>query len=491
MSNFSDSLNRILKANDISVYSLSKCSGIARTSIYKYLNGKTLPKKDFLNSIIDILYLSTKEKKELCESYKKEVYGEQVYLSLTKFKQFIESLNQSFYDKEIEFMCTNFDRDKKVEFLDCSVSVQYYLRKIIENEIIKKDTTPKIFMIVQPNCKYIYDLLYSYSKYKNVSIDINQIISFEKRQEGKFCTADNIDVMSKLLVSAIFNKNISYNLNYYYEDNIQENNFNKPFPYFVIADNQIVFISHDYETGLYIKDKHLYNYLKSEFNRISKWSSKFVEFNRGIIDLVKFFKEVDKKNLNYSYVLGFQPCMSAFYTPEMVASKIDRSNPIYQTISEYIADRFMRSSEIIIEKPIVSYFTLKGLDYFCKEGRIVELPDNMNIVFDKEEIVYLLKCFYNAVKNNKIEAYIINTDSFKVPMNTVIASYELDYINILYNDETNGSITSTVIHEKGMTEVINYFFEDLKSTEDVYGIERTLEEISKRIEVMGRQLGRV
>ena len=95
MSKFSDSLNNILKANDISVYSLSKCSGVARTSIYKYLNGKTLPKKEFLDSIIDILCLSTKQKKELCESYKKEVYGEEVYLSLTKFKQFIENLNQN------------------------------------------------------------------------------------------------------------------------------------------------------------------------------------------------------------------------------------------------------------------------------------------------------------------------------------------------------------------------------------------------------------
>lgn len=491
MSKFSDSLNNILKANDISVYSLSKCSGVARTSIYKYLNGKTLPKKEFLDSIIDILCLSTKQKKELCESYKKEVYGEEVYLSLTKFKQFIENLNQNFYNGEIKFMCSSFDLDKKVEFLDCLASVQFYLRKIIENEMSKKDIKPTIYMIVQPNCKYLFDLLYSYAKHKNISMEINQIISFEKRYEGKFCTADNIDVLSKLLVAAIFNQNINYNLNYYYENSVQENNFNKVFPYFMIADNQILFISHDYETGLYIKDESLYEHFKSEFNRILKWSSKFVRFNRGIIDLVKFFKEVDDKNLNYSYVLGFQPCFSAFYTPEMVSRKIDRTNPIFEKIGEYIADRFARSKDIIQEKAIVSYFTLEGLDYFCKEGRIVEFPNDMNVVFDKDEILYLLRCLYNAIKNNQIEAYIINTDSFKVPVNTVIASYELDYINILYNDVTNDSITATIIHEKGMTEIINYFFEDLKTTDDVYGIERSLEEIGKRIEMIEQELNRI
>ena len=56
---------------------------------------------------------------------------------------------------------------------------------------------------------------------------------------------------------------------------------------------------------------------------------------------------------------------------------------------------------------------------------------------------------------------------------------------------TNDSITAIIIHEKGMTEIINYFFEDLKTTDDVYGIERSLEEIGKRIEMIEQELNRI
>ena len=484
MSKFSETLNDILKANDISVYSLSKCSGVARTSIYKYLNGKTLPKKEFLNSIIDILYLSTKQKKKLYELYKKEVYGEEVYLSLSKFKKFIENLNQNSYNGKVEFLFNSFDVDRKEVFLDSSSSVQLYLRKIIENEMVKENQIPTIYMIVQPNCKCLFDLLYSYVKNKNISININQIVSLEKRCEGKFSTGDNIDILSKLLVAAIFNQNINYNLNYFYENNVKENNFNKVFPYFVMAGSQIVFISHDYETGLYVKDKNLSNYLKEEYDRISEWCSKFINFRRGIADLIEFYREIDQKNLNCSYVLGYQPCLSQFCTKEMLIDKMDKKNSNFEKISGYIENKFDKDKEVLQEKSIVNYFTLEGLDYFCKEGKIDQFTGNLNIVFDKEEILYLIKCLYNAIKNNQIEAYIINTDSFKVPKNTVITSYEFDYINILYNDTTTDNITTSVIHEKGMTEIINYFFEDLKTTDEVFGIDRSLEEIEKRIRIL-------
>ena len=107
----------------------------------------------------------------------------------------------------------------------------------------------------------------------------------------------NVEILSKLLVAAIFNQNINYNLNYFYENNVKENNFNKVFPYFVMAGSQIVFISHDYETGLYVKDKNLSNYLKEEYDRISEWCSKFINFKRGIADLIEFYREIDQKKL--------------------------------------------------------------------------------------------------------------------------------------------------------------------------------------------------
>ena len=163
---------------------------------------------------------------------------------------------------------------------------------------------------------------------------------------------------------------------------------------------------------------------------------------------------------------------------------MDKKNSNFEKISGYIENKFDKDKEVLQEKSIVNYFTLEGLDYFCKEGKIDQFTGNLNIVFDKDEILYLIKCLYNTIKNNQIEAYIINTDSFKVPKNIVITSYEFDYINILYNDTTADNITTSVIHEKGMTEIINYFFEDLKTTDEVFGIDRSLEEIEKRIRML-------
>lgn len=483
MSKFSENFNEILKNNNISVYSLSKCSGVARTSIYKYLNGKTLPKKEFLDSIIDVLCMSTKQKLELWESYKMEVYGKEVYLSFKKFKQFIENLNKNLSDEDIEFLCEEFKGDKKIEFLDNSTMVQFYLRRIIENEMSRKDRIPTIYTIIQPSCKYLFDLIYNYAKHKNISLNVNHVISFERMNEGEFCKAENVDVLSKLLVAAIFNEKITYNLNYYYENNDNQDKFNQVFPYFVVADEKVILISHDYETGLYINKESVYNYFKDEFDRISKWCSKFIQFNRTMLDLVKFFKEVDTRGINYSYVIGAQPCIVGFLTPEMIQSQKNKLDPAFLQIAKLGIDRLNTSRERLVDKPFITYFTLEGLDYFCNEGKIIEFPSNMNVVFNKKEILYTLNGFYEAVKQSKIEAYLVNTDIFKIPINVVVTSYELDYINIFYNDLKDDSITA-IIREKGMTELINYFFEDLKSTEYVYSKDKTLEEIKKRIELL-------
>lgn len=226
MSKFGETLRDILKVNNISVYSLSKCSGVARTSIYKYLDGKTLPKKEFFNSIIDILYLTTKQKRDLYELYKKELYGEETYVSFKRLKKFLENINQDLDKENVELMFKNLDIKKQNEVLD-SLSIQFYLKKIIENEIVKKGNEAEIYMIVQPNCKYLFDVIYSYTRNENVHMNINQIVSLEKQYDGKFLTSENVNILSKLLISAIFNKNINYNLNYFYQNDTQDKNFNK------------------------------------------------------------------------------------------------------------------------------------------------------------------------------------------------------------------------------------------------------------------------
>ena len=202
-----------------------------------------------------------------------------------------------------------------------------------------------------------------------------------------------------------------------------------------------------------------------------------------MLDLVKFFKEVDTRGINYSYVIGAQPCIVGFLTPEMIEAQKNKLDPEFLQIAKLGIDRLNTSRERLVDKPFITYFTLEGLDYFCNEGKIIEFPSNMNVVFNKKEILYTLNGFYEAVKQSKIEAYLVNTDIFKIPINVVVTSYELDYINIFYNDLKDDSITA-IIREKGMTELINYFFEDLKSTEYVYSKEKTLEEIKKRIELL-------
>lgn len=481
MSKFGETLRDILKVNNISVYSLSKCSGVARTSIYKYLDGKTLPKKEFFNSIIDILYLTTKQKRDLSELYKKELYGEEIYVSFKKLKKFIENINQDLDQENVEFVFNNLDIKKQNEVLH-SLSIQFYLKKIIENEIVKKGNEAEIYMIVQPNCKYLSDVIYSYTRNENVHMNINQIVSLEKQYDGKFLTSENVNILSKLLISAIFNKNINYNLNYFYQNDTQDKNFNKVFPYFVIADNQILFISHDYETGLYVKDEILYEYLKKEFKRILEWCSKFVEFKHNLENIINFFKQVDDKELKCLYAFGFQPYLLLFCTKEMLLNKIGNVSLIENEINKFKMNRLKKTAENEKDKKLVVYFTLEGLDYFCKEGRLIDLGDFIKVAFKKEEVLRLIKDFYDAVKNNQIEAYIINTCSFEIPQNIIITSYELDFINILKSDKIKGHINAATIHERGIAKILNDFFDDLKNTDYVYGIETTIDKLGTRIE---------
>ena len=481
MFKFGETLRDILKANNISVYGLSKYSGVARTSIYKYLDGKTLPKKEFLNSIIDILYLTTKQKRDLYELYKKELYGEEIYLSFKRLKIFIENINKDLEQENVEFVFNNLDIKKQNEVIH-SLSIQFYLKKIIENEIVEKGNEAEIYMIIQPNCEYLSDLLYSYTKNENIHMSINQIVSLEKQYDGKFLTSENVNILSKLIISAIFNKNINYNLNYFYQNDIQDKNFNKVFPYFVMADNQIVFLSHDYEIGLYVKDEKLYEYFKKEFKRILEWCSKFIEFEHNLENIINFFKQVDEMELKCSYVFGFQPYLLQFCTKEILLNKIGKLSLIYKEINKFKMNNLKKVCENEKDKKLVIYFTLEGLDCFCKEGRLIGLGYFTKIELKKEEILYVIKAFYDAVKNNQIEAYIINTCSFKIPQNITITSYELDYINILKNDKIKGDINAATIHERGISKILNDFFDDLKNTEDVYGIENTIDELEIRIE---------
>ena len=79
MSLLGDKLKYHIEESGLTVYMLSKLSGVNRTSIVRTLSSNRLPERENIEKLLPYLRLTPSEKEEIIQSYEIMSCGENVY----------------------------------------------------------------------------------------------------------------------------------------------------------------------------------------------------------------------------------------------------------------------------------------------------------------------------------------------------------------------------------------------------------------------------
>jgi predicted transcriptional regulator len=89
---FSNKLETLINKSGSNKYRLSKELGIDRVTLYRFINGERVPKKDVVDKICATLLMSPNEEKELRELYGIARIGDGVYEHRLSVKELISSI---------------------------------------------------------------------------------------------------------------------------------------------------------------------------------------------------------------------------------------------------------------------------------------------------------------------------------------------------------------------------------------------------------------
>ena len=170
MTEFSKLFSKFIHTKDIKVYSLAKYCNLDRSTLYKIISGKREPASlELVKKFSEFLQLTPQEHQCFLEAYEITVTGADVYYRRKSIQDFLMHFPDNFSVKTTDRQnpsmsrrSSPFSADSSCISLQNLFDVTYTLREIVASEA--SDEKGEIFLLLQPDYPYVFDLL------KNINI---------------------------------------------------------------------------------------------------------------------------------------------------------------------------------------------------------------------------------------------------------------------------------------------------------------------------------
>lgn len=305
MKTFGNTLKDLLTKKNLHKTNFAKSIHIQRSTLYKYIDGTTLPDETLLEDMKKKLNLSEKEFQSLDEAYLTSKFGKGTLRNRQTIHKILEEMSQ-FYNNRLNnnqelLTFTSFLPDDLKSFLKKLFTSTTEFKKILLNTNQSEAVTELLKFIVDRINKNFIDItiehIFHYKSIENVHESIN-----------------NLQFLSD--ISTVISSYEKYNP-FFYSITTSHDTYNI-FPNTLLINNTIIYISNDFKNWFYIDEKNnpnIYNiatYFCKEFSKAKIQTSPLIKLMRDMPPFLEFILDIENKSITE---YGFRKDFTCFGPP--------------------------------------------------------------------------------------------------------------------------------------------------------------------------------
>lgn len=294
MKTFGKELNHILTVKKLNKSKFAKNIHIQRSTLYKYLDGTSIPDEEFFKVIQKQLSLSKNEFSLLDKAYQISKYSKGTLNNREAIHKMLERMD-IFYSNSLVNNSNNIlsinstytlPEDLKIFLSELLTSNNTNYNKIILNTNQVKGVTELI--------QFIINQLHHSNNENFKKMEIEHIFHYSNIKYEKECI-DNLQFLSNIFT--LISHYEKYHL-YFYSVTYSQNNYDI-FPNTLLINNTIIYISNDFKNWFYINGQNTSNIdnliscFYEEFNKAKIQTKPLIQIIRDMESFLKFIVEIE------------------------------------------------------------------------------------------------------------------------------------------------------------------------------------------------------
>jgi hypothetical protein len=454
-----------IQANNLSIYSLAKTTGINRSTLQKALSGtRPLNVRQF-ELLLDAVPLTPKENKYLYDNFIEMSVGKE-RLSINKAILAILSSVSDCLENDTEFISIAPPNIENINSVYSGNSVSDVVSFLVNSEIDRHDT-PHIYTYFPLYNDFFASLI---AKYVDSSPKPTEVsVLFEFMKQSGFGTEKNFTTL-KNIMPLILNKHNHYNLHYSYVNSFLYDDHITIYPYYIILSDRAILLSHDLQQSAIVSDKSIVeSMIKAHSDRLLSTSVMQTEVP-GFFDTVRYLIDNHIHSGNM-YTISYEPFILSYIPPEMYDELVIDDLPDRQRFLSLIYKRIEQISDVPITYML---FNKDSLTEFLQNGRIGAFHSRHLKPCSPEQRKVVLEKMIRDIENGKLVLRAFSSDKINVSKN-----FKITYIKghhclqiVMYPDNDNCRLID--IGEPVISKDFINFFNDMLDSSYTYTSEETL-----------------
>lgn len=395
-----------------------------------------------LATIIETLCLSPQEATQLHNLYRQYQFGEDAYTEVALIKRYIEH----FPDKRMMRMTsTPIDLNARTE-LNGAQAIRETLFALLSEAWGKQE----IFIYCQPEFDDLIHALLTLCG--QGSSNVSQIISLNNdcKTDHNLYNIHCLKMLDRLIVH-----NSSHIVHYYYDQVNAHIHGLKIFPYFIIAGEHLLLLSHNFKMAFLSHDIILLRTMRAEFHRIFERTLPLFEVIPNDIAYMQACMQIEESTRSDFYTLQYHPCVIFNYDEALTRSYIRMDTPYGDLMLQAIRTRWQSLEHITGHH----FHTPAGTEEFLNTGITTDMTPKLFRPLSKEDRQRALDAILNVPSHKHFE---VNEDFLQIPQKLMIACFDSGQVMLSYQGENNNRL---VLKERSLYHSIRNFFRYLEQYE--------------------------
>lgn len=368
MSNFSEKCRQYMEYNEMSVYHLSKISGLERTALHRMLKGSRLPSREFVEKFCSFLRISPYETRQLMESYYEESVGEAAYQKYSYIKVLLKHLAESeeefFYNNLLSVSeYGNLKTAQLPPYASTSLQVQTLIYQVLCGCFSDPEPVP-VYTNLPAGFEYFYSCLHLFYQQSTKEVPIYHLITFLANPATAPEASHNLKVLYHLLPLAL-SPCRGYMPFYTYCKCTDSDLRCLLWPYYIVTSSCVLELSPDLEQAIVYTDTDIIRLYRTRLEVMQKQLHPLIQSFQSEDSAIRFYQQYSDSS-KHICTLEASPCTLSLIPFEQISSLVN-SAYINEAIKAIAYSMFQSSLPTMNS----NLFSEQGLSVFCRTGKLL------------------------------------------------------------------------------------------------------------------------
>lgn len=482
MSKFSEHLESLVQARvdkeQATVYGIARSSRIDRSTLYKFMSGERLPaNNEVLGRLLEALRLSPTQEKELRGAYAIARMGETRYLcrqNTLAFLNFFEQ-NRPIDPSKSQDLLQGFNGSLPQEgarVYTGQVEVNNLVQMVIGVEAAREHG--EIRIIAQPEYEYLVHMLSSLTLGRPCAVHHILCLENETPQEDNQYNLNCLRAAVELCLAQS-----DYHPYYYYDNILSHFKNSHLLPYLILTSACAVQLSYDHQYAVCLHGAAYAAFFRQIFNETREHAKPLISKLETAPESLDFYGAIQQKFGPPRYSCACDPCLLPSLdrdTAQKYILEIPNRDAILDAFCAYVEQQ----NDRLRQRGVTAYFTMEGLDAFCRTGRIWQVPHCVYAPLEPCDRAALLRRYLEQQKSG-FQIRLLRPDRLSMPRGLEIAEFQDNHIAFVYARSTEQHAV-VFLHEKSLSACFEDFFTYIKEDNLAYSVEQSRAVLCRKIE---------